>query len=298
MPVPLELWPLRYFVAVAEELNFRRAAERLSITQPPLTRQIQALELLLGTRLFDRDRGGVALTSAGHALLVDARDLLARADALLASVHRRAAPRTPLRLGITTVVDAASFAWLDAAFAQRAPGAQLLVTRQISQRCITDLRRGKLDAALIGLPSLTYELKLLALASDPLVAALPSGHRLRRRRRLALTELGADALFWFPRRLNPAYFDHFEALFRSLGFAPRRLPEPADHHVLLSLIAAGQGVALVPQSLTTIVRAGVVYKPLQEQARLCIGLALAYVDADAHPALRSLLETLADREAA
>ena len=288
----LELWQLRYFVAVAEDLSFRRAAERLSITQPPLTRQIQALEETIGARLFDRTRSGVTLTSAGRYLLDEARALLSSADALLDAARGRFQQRIELRLGITTVVDSALFTWLEPALKRRAPEMSLVQKRQISQRSIADLRKGVLDAALIGLPSGTSDLIVEPLQTEPLVAALPRGHRLARRKRVSLLDLDEDPLFWFSRQLNPAYFDHFEAVFRKLGFAPARLPEPADHHVLLGLIADGQGVALVPSSLTSIVRTGVQYKALREHEDLRLGLAVAYRSEPPSPPLQVLLETL------
>ena len=289
MPAGLELWQLRYFVAVAEERSFRRAAERLALTQPPLTRQVQALEALVGRPLFERSAQGVSTTPAGAQLLLAARELLARADAVLADARRAPAPVERLRLGITTVVDAAQFDWIEPALQAARPGLRLEPTRQISQASIAGLRRGTLDAALIGLPSHTQGLRVEQLTDDPLVAALPRTHAARGKRGVALSDLADDPLFWFERRLNPAYFDHFEAVFARLGHRPPRLPEPADHHVLLGLVAAGRGVALVPRSLTSISREGVVYKPLREDPRdFQIGLALATrTDAD-EPATRLL----------
>ncbi|APW35813.1 LysR family transcriptional regulator [Rhodoferax koreense] len=272
----LELRQLRYFVAVAEELNFRRAADRLAITQPPLSRQVRALEDDLGVQLLQRDRTGVALTASGAAFLAKARDLLERAEQLVSQTRRGAPKGEEVRIGITTVVDAALFTWLAPALRQRVPGLALTQKRQISQQSVADLRRGLLDLAIIGLPSLTGGLAVEVLAVDPLVAALPAQHPLARRKRIALAELNDDALFWFARSLNPAYFDHFGTVFRQLGFDPPRLQEPADHHVLLGLIAAGQGIALIPSSLKTIAREGVVYKPLKEQSVLRIEIAVAY----------------------
>nr|WP_132454348.1 LysR family transcriptional regulator [Paraburkholderia sp. BL8N3] len=291
----MELWQLRYFVAVAEESSFRRAAERLSITQPPLTRQVQALEEVVGARLFDRDRGGVALTAAGSHFLAEARELLASADAMLARVRERTTRRVELRLGITTVLDAALFTWLAPALEKRAPGLRLVQKRQYSQQSVADIRRGALDAALIGLPSATADLMVQRLFADPLVAALPERHRLSKRRRISLLELRDDRLFWPERRLNPAYHDHFEKLFRALRFDPQRLPEPADHHVLLGLIADAQGVALIPASLKTIAREGVVYRLLKEEPELKIEVAIAYAPQADNAALGLLLDVLKAR---
>jgi len=297
MQTRVELWQLRYFVAVAEELSFRRAAERLSITQPPLTRQIQALEEIVGARLFERDRGGVLLTSTGNHLLKEARKLLADADAMLGRVRQRAVRRLELRLGMTTVLDPSLFTWLQPALKAREPSLRVVQKRQYSQESVADIRRGALDAALIGLPCATGDLAVEPLLADPLVAALPAGHALGRRRRIALLELASDTLFWPQRRINPAYFDHFEALFRKLGFTPARAPEPADHHVLLGLIAAGEGVALIPSSLKSIARAGVVYCELKEQAELRIEVALAWQADTTNPALPLLLDVLREQYA-
>ena len=293
MQTIIELWQLRYFVAVAEELSFRRAAERLFITQPPLTRQIQALEEITGAKLFERDRGGVRLTSEGAYLLTEARELLAVADATFERIAQHTARGRPeLRLGITTVLDPALFAWIEPALKERDPALRVLQKRQYSQNSVSDLRRGLLDAALIGLPSATEGLRVERLFDEPLVAALPAGHALRKRRRISLLELDGDPLFWPQRRINPGYYDHFERLFRTHGFNPQRVAEPPDHHVLLSLIAEGQGVALIPKSLKSIAREGVIYREFGDQPALRIEVAIAYMPG-AHPAsLQQLLDVL------
>jgi DNA-binding transcriptional LysR family regulator len=289
----IELWQLRYFVAVAEEQGFRRAAERLFITQPPLTRQIQALEALVGARLFERGDGGMRITSAGTYLLAEARALLASADNAFERIAQHVADHRPeLRLGITTVLDAALFAWIEPALKAKDPGLRLTQKRQYSQHSIRDLRRGLLDAALIGLPSATEGLCVESLFDDPLVVALPEGHALRKRRRISLLELGHDALFWPQRRINPSYYDHYERLFRKHGFNSRRVPEPADHHVLLSLIAGGEGIALIPSSLMSIARDGVIYRRLREEAEFRIESAIAYLPDAQNPLLQRLVEVL------
>ena len=278
MARPPSLRQLEYFVAVAEELNFRRAAERLCITQPPLTRQIQALEAALGARLFDRDRRSVQLTEAGQRFLAQARALVQQvAHAVRQFEPTAAALQAPvLRLGITTVVDVSLFGGLAPAFEAAWPGRQLRIQRQISAQLIRDLHRGELDLAVIGLPSRTEGLALQPLGDDPLVACLAARHPLAQRRRIPLQALAADTLFWFNRRLNPAYFDHCEQVFNRLAFHPPRVAEPAEHPVLLGLIAEGRGFALVPQSLNTVRRSGVVFRRILEEDDLRIRLAAAW----------------------
>ncbi|MGM9484866.1 LysR family substrate-binding domain-containing protein [Roseateles sp. NT4] len=236
------------------------------------------------------------LTVEGREVLVRAQGLIAEADALAARFRgSQAGPTskpTSLRLGLTTVVDAGLFTWIQPALEQRLPGLRIDLRRQISQKSIQDLVRGRLDAAVIGLPSATFDLVVQGLTHDPLVVAMSSRHRLAKRRTIDLKDLGRGPLFWFRRSLNPAYFDHFEHVFRARNFAPDRLPEPQDHHVLLGLIADDQGVALVPRSLTAIGRAGVTYIPLRQDAPFQIGLALAYPAQHTHPSIPALLVEL------
>lgn len=278
MSQQLNLRQLRYFVAVAEELNFRRAAERLFITQPPLSRQIQMLEETVGARLLDRDRGGVRLTEAGERFLADARALLRESDQVMTRVRPEGAAndRPLLRLGITTVVDVGLFAGIEPAFEKRFPGERVSIKRQISAHSVRDLNQGRIDVAVIGLPSRADGLTVEPLFDDPMVACIASSHRLARRKRVSIVDLGDDRLFWFERKLNPAYYDYCERVFERVGFSPQRMPEPADHHVLLGLIAEGQGFALVPESLHTVTRKGVTFKRLVEGEQLCIRVGVAY----------------------
>lgn len=300
MSQPLSLRRLECFIAVAQELSFRRAAERLFISQPPLSRQIQMLEQELGARLFDRDRRSVRLTPAGEQLLQDAQALLRSSAELALRFKRRqaaAGPATVVRLGITTVVDVGLFSGLQAAFEAAWPGARLHVKRQISAHSIRDLQRGSVDVAVIGLPSRTEGLQVQPLFDDPLVACLSAGHRLARRRRISVLDLADDPLFWFERKLNPAYHDCCERIFERVGFAPQRLREPAEHPVLLGLIAEGQGVALVPASLNTVTRKGVLFKPIAEADELRIRVGVACRPDESSTAVQALVQLLKQRHA-
>lgn len=260
-----------------------------------MTRQIQALEAAVGGPLFDRSHAGVTLTSLGASLLVEGRKLLLSADGLLERFARGTSGQARLRIGITTVVDASLFTWLEPALRQSITNLALNQKRQISQRSVADVRKGTLDIAIIGMPCEAAGLAVERLTSDRLVAAIPEKHRLAKRRRLSLHELGDDPFFWFSRPINPAYYDHFDEIFRKIGFAPARLPEPADHHVLLGLIAAGQGVALIPKSLTSIARTGVIYKDLADPDSLSMGIAVAYLPDRLADAGRTALQMLRKR---
>jgi len=276
MPYPMSLRQMRYFIAVAEELSFRRAAQRLCITQPPLSRQIQLLEDGLGVRLLERDRQQVSLTAAGERFLADALSLVRKSEQMARRLQAQQDEPSPVRLGITTAIDVSLFAWVEAAMTAQFPQVQVRVKRQISTHSIRDLHQGRLDVAVIGLPARTQDLTVTHLCDDPMVVCMASKHACARKRHVSILDLADDPLFWFARKLNPAYYDYCEQVFTRLGFFPRRLPEPDDHHVLLGLIAAGQGIALVPKSLHAVTRKGVVFKPLLEGEPLRVRIAAAY----------------------
>lgn len=265
---------LRSFVAVAEELNFRRAAARLFITQPPLSRQIRRLEELLKSPLFVRDRQGVLLTEEGRRFLEKARLLLEHSCEVFESVRSKAPMvRASLRVGVTVALDPDFFSAVGQIVESRFPSSEIMIKRQISIRCIKDVFKGVLDLALIGTPADMEGMLSRQLCKDPLVVAMSTSHPLASRRQVSLTEIQQDTLFWFDRKLNPAFYDHCERGFRRFGFSPERAPEPAEHHVLLAMVAAGQGVALIPGSLRAVRRKNVVYKTIKEASYFQIGVA-------------------------
>lgn len=293
MSPQLKLRQLKYFVVVADELNFRRAAERLCITQPPLSRQIRMLEEALGANLFERDRQGVRLTEAGERFLMDARALVRDSEQVVARFNQQGANAKPaVRLGITTVIDVGLCSWIESAFEKRFPGVRLSIKRQISIHSIWDLNQGLIVVALVGLPSRADGLTVEHLYDDPMVACIASSHRAAKRRKLSILDLASDRLFWFNRKLNPAYYDHCQKVFARLGFSPERTPEPADHHVLLGLIGEGRGIALLPRSLQAITRQGVVFKQIEEGDQLGIRLAVAHDPVKASEAACALLAVI------
>ncbi|MBK1615823.1 LysR family transcriptional regulator [Rubrivivax gelatinosus] len=260
---------LALFLAVADTLSFRQAAQTLHMTQPPLSRAIRELEERLGLRLFERDTRGVALTEAGQLLLPHARAVarsLHEAQAALARVRERAAP-APLRLGVTSAVELPVLRRLQGRLA-------LKLVSDTSPRLVRQLRAGRLDAAVVALPTETHELDVVELERQPMLVALAASHTLARRRLLRLADLAQEALFWFERARQPAFYDHCQQVFAQHGFAPPRLQEPADHHVLLAEVAAGKGVALLPQSFSGLKRAGVSYRRLAEGQALAVGVGL------------------------
>ncbi len=283
---------LALFLAVADALSFRQAAETLHLSQPPLSRAIRELEERLGMRLFDRNTKGVSLTDAGHKLLPYARSvgkLLHQAEAELTI---QAFPPT-LRLGLTSAAEPTWFRGLAERLKTMHPGIALLTVSDTSPRLVRQLRAGKLDAAFVALPTDTRGLDVIELDRLPMVAAMPSFHPLTKRRAVRLSDLALESVFWFERARQPAFFDHCQQIFNRHGFAPLKLREPTDHHVLLAEVAQGRGIALLPKSFIGLRRAGVVYRALVEGDELAVGIGLA--TPKDRQTLRDMLALLADK---
>ncbi|WP_414451190.1 LysR family transcriptional regulator [Burkholderia sp. 22PA0099] len=265
-PTPdLRQW--RYFVAVADERHFGRAAMRLSMTQPPLSQAIRALEAALGVELFVRTRRSVALSAVGAALLPDVRRLLSAADALpsLATSLARGEAGT-LALAFVSTADYGLLPALLREFGARYPRVRLKLTEATSDVQLEMLAAGAIDAGLVIAPLPPRHaagLSYLTVAREPLVLAMPEqaapGAEAEPVRLDALADL---PLVIFPRRLAPGFYDIITGCYGALGLTPRIGQEAIQMQTIVSLVSAGMGVALVPQSLRNLRRTGVAYRPL------------------------------------
>ncbi|MRW83342.1 LysR family transcriptional regulator [Pseudoduganella sp. FT26W] len=282
MALRFKLRQLEMFLALAETLNFREAAARLHMTQPPLSRQMQELEAALGAQLLHRSSQGVTLTGSGELLAKEAVRLLQDCEKL--GQRFAGQPTQRLRIGLTTVVETEKFTQL--------PQWDIDFKRQTSVKSVRDLQQEKLDAAIIGMPTKTDGLTVRHLYRDRLCVALPKGHRLAARKAISLLDLNDSKLFWFRRDRNPGFYDACEALFKKLHFAPQRLPEPTDHHVLLSRIANEDGIGLVPESLKKIRHHGVVFRKLKEDELLFIDIGIAHRPDPVRPLMQPLIQQL------
>lgn len=271
---------LRYFAVVAEEGGLRRAAERLCMTQPPLSRHIKRLEDALGMALFTRHSTGLTLTDEGKAVLRVISPVLAARQAankrLLALAHTARNRSAHLRIGLTTAFEQGIFAGFARQMENAWPGGARLA-RHSSPQLARAVRRGELDAALVALPLATQGLRLHPLAyEEPLLAVVPASWPEAEAATLALRDLSGRPLFWFKRESSPAFFDLTKAIFAASSFAPLPLEEPEEYDVLLARIAQGEGMGLLPRSFSAIGRSGVAFRPLAEGGllRLRLGLAL------------------------
>ena len=295
----IELRQLRYFATVAEELHFGRAARRLHMTQPPLSQTIMALEEMLGTPLFERNRRGVALTAAGEALLPEARRLLEQ-SAGLAELVQRAATGASGRLSLA-FVSSADYSVLPPtlrAYRAEYPQVEITLKEATSDLQLEDLLEGRVDAGLL-IPPLPdrarQELDYLPVLREPLVLAAPAGlPALARAKAADLRKLAGIPLIVFPRHISPGLYDAILSVFREAGITPEVGQEAIQMQTIVSLVSAGMGLALVPQSVSNLRRPGVEYLPLVQSTPL-VETGLAWRRDNASPVLRGFLELMRKR---
>lgn len=292
----LELRQLRYFVTVAEELHFGRAALRLHMTQPPLSQTIQALEELLGAAVFERNRRGVTLTPAGSALLPEARRLLAQAQELPQLVQRAAAGEVGrLTLAFVSSADYSVLPPFLRAYRAAYPQVQITLQEATSDLQLDDLLHNRIDAGLLIPPlpdKARAELDYLPVLREPLVLAVPAGlPALNKRGKQALHALPALPLIIFPRAISPALYDAILSVFRDAGVTPEIGQQAIQMQTIVGLVSAGMGMALVPQSVSNLMRPGVEYRALAHTTPL-VETGLAWRRDNASPVLRGFLELL------
>jgi DNA-binding transcriptional LysR family regulator len=260
----VELRQLRYFVAVAEELHFRRAAERLHISQPPLSQQIRALEDELGFTLLVRTRRRVQLTPAGEAFLRDARTLLAELEGAVATARRIDAGQTGrLRINFVGSALLSILPGTVERFRRARPGVELELRERPTVDQLRAVRAGVADVGLVRPPiEDDDELRVQTVLRERTVAALPAGHALALLRRVPLRRLAAEPLVLFPRDQAPGFHDLLIDSLAGAGAPPRVIQYAPEMLTIIGLVAAGTGVSLVPASVQRLALDGVSYRPV------------------------------------
>jgi DNA-binding transcriptional LysR family regulator len=264
----VELRHLRYFVAVAEERHFGRAARRLHIAQPPLSQQIRVLERDLGVTLLHRTSRRVLLTDAGRAFLVEARSTLAQAARATEVASRAAGGEIgQLMIGHMASAELNVFPRLLPVFRKRYPGIELTFQLLGVGEQFEMLRTGEIHVGFLRLPASDRTLTVKPLVREPLVIALPERHSLARRRSLSLRALRGERLLLFPRTHAPGYYDLLVAICRQAGLQPMIVQETRHLHTVLSLVATGHGVSLVPKCVARLGRPGIVCRAVRPSPR-------------------------------
>jgi DNA-binding transcriptional LysR family regulator len=286
MDVDARLW--RSFVTVAEELHYGRAAARLHITQPALSRQIRDLERVLGVTLFDRTSRRVVLGRAGQAVLGQARRALAESDRAV-RLARLAAHGDWGELAIA-VLPAVAVALLPAiirAYRDAHPAIGVTISESFDDEQLAALTAGRIDAGFLRAAAAPPGLHLETLLTEPVLAGLPAGHRLARHDRIALSELAGEPFVLFPRHRSVLAYDELIAACRAAGFSPAIVQE-ASGISALGLVAAGLGVTVVAASYRALSMDGVRFVPVVGHQ---LTLQVAWAAGNTNTALPGFLET-------
>jgi DNA-binding transcriptional LysR family regulator len=260
----MELRRVAYFVAVAEELNFRRAAAKLHLSQSPLSQQVRKLEEEMGVALFVRSRHGVALTPAGELFLPEARRLLADAEAVRVRVRKAGEGRAgSLRVGYLTSLTNDFLAAVVRAFRAECPDVALELNDMVPEAILDGVRHRQLDVGFLRAPVRDAAVRSLEVWRDPLVVALPPGHWLQGRGAVAPRLLAEETFIMVPDAGSMGLNESIRSLCLKAGFALRRRIEVNQLQAAVWLVELGLGVALVPASLQGVRRRGVTYQPLR-----------------------------------
>lgn len=289
----IELRHLRYFLAVAQERNFTKAAERLNMAQPPLSRQIQQLEAELGVTLFDRDSRPLSLTPGGALFREQALQVIQRMDEMQGMMKRFvAADRPRFVIGFVPSIIYARLPRIIRGFREAAPGVELSLVEMMSLEQITALKEGRID---VGFGRVRFDdpaLRREILREERLIVALPLGHRLLAGERpITLSDLAQESLIVYPREPRPSYADQVLSLFRDHGLEPQSIQEVRELQTAIGLVAADAGACIVPISVRRLERGDVIYREMADHATSPI--ILSHRRNDQSVLLETLMEVVA-----
>lgn len=288
----MDMRHLRCFVAVSEELHFGRAAERLHLTQPPVSLAIKELEEELGVTLLERTSRRITLTRAGEDALRDARAVLAAAD----TMRRRAREAAQGLMGSLSIgfISLPAYSFLPPtlrSFTEDYQGVKVSLQEGTTDQIIHDVENGSLDVGMVfRIPDLPAALSSRLVHMEPLVVALPESHPLAGSSRVALEKLSQERFLGFERHQGPLMFDAIVATCMRHGFSPKLFPA-RQMHTIVSLVSGGIGVALVPGSVRALHREGVVYRNMKGEKTVVETIAV-WRRSDDSPLVKALLTYL------
>lgn len=286
-----DIMQLRCFVAVAEELHFGRAAARLNMTQPPLSRQIQVLERIIDAPLLERTSRAVRLTPAGRSFLPEAKRILKLAASASAAAKRIAAGKTGgIRIGFTAGGAYSFLPQLVTAMRHRLPEVDLSLKEMVSVDQLAALGSGEIDIGLLRPPIGRPELDSLRVVAEPLVAAVPAGHALASRPSLALRDLDGQPFIMYAAYESRYFYDLLVSEFARAKVLPRYVQHLSQIHSILSLVRAGLGLAIVPATAEGLRMEGIVLRPLRIKAPQPVEMFLVWRRDGDNPLLPTVVE--------
>jgi DNA-binding transcriptional LysR family regulator len=261
----MELRHLRYFVTLAEELHFGRAAERLHIAQPPLSQQIRQLETELGFDLFHRTKRTVQLTQAGQIFLAEVQQILKQLEQAIQIGQKTS--RGEVGQLVIGFISSASYNILPKilrSFRSQIPGVALELRELTTNQQTQWLRDGRIDVGFVRPPVEENQFCTETIFQETLIVALPEEHPLAKQPDISLSSLCGEPFIMFSRIYAPGLYDTLISLCQQAGFSPMVAQEAIQMQTIVSLVAAQMGIAIVPASLQQLQRTGVVYKSLQQ----------------------------------
>ena len=291
----MELRHLRYFSTVATELHFGRAAEKLHIAQPPLSKQIQDLEAELGFELFNRTKRSISLTPAGQAFLGEVTQIFQQLDRAI-DIGRKTSRGELGQISIG-FVGSATYNILPVMlqqFRDRYPHVQIELHELTTDRQLIWLREGRIDIGLIRPPIIDKDFTSEVIFQESLVVALPTNHHLAKLDSVDLSLLAAEPFILFPRQLAPGLYDPIIAICQAAGFSPQVVQECIQMQTIVSLVSANMGVSILPESIQEAQRQGVVYKPIAASFGIekLATIAIVWRLSDDSPTMNRLLELI------
>lgn len=288
----MELRQLRYFITVAESLHFSRAAEALNLSQPALSKQIQALEDSLEVQLLERTKHWVRLTIAGQKFLETAHRILHEVEEGIQVTRQVADGRIGrLRIGFTEATLFSLAPDIVRIYREQYPQVELMLTSGGTEAHVEALRTYQIDIGFLYLPIREPSLSIYPLFEEVYIAALPISHKLARQKQISLQSLANEPLIFYPRSLAPDLFANFIKHCEQAGFAPNIVQEAELAQTRLGLVAAGVGISFVLSDMQNLSAKGVVYRPFVESF-LKLKLALAWRQSEASPVVHECLKIL------
>ncbi|MBF2028304.1 MAG: LysR family transcriptional regulator [Oscillatoriales cyanobacterium C42_A2020_001] len=286
----MELRHLRYFVAVAEELHFNRAAERLHIAQPPLSQQIKQLEAELGVELFyRRTKRQVQLTEAGQVFLQATYRILTQVEQAISDTQRAGRGETgTLIIGFTSTVVYDILPAILSQYRQQFPNVNLVLQELTTTQQEESLQNHQIEVGFCHPPLKENSLELEQILREPLVVAVAETHPLACETTISIDSLANESFILFPRHLGPGFYDQIVSFCQQANFSPKVVQEAVQMQTIIGLVSANIGVAFVPASLQNLRRSGVTYKPLQGETPH-VEVAIAWRSDNITPVLREFL---------
>jgi DNA-binding transcriptional LysR family regulator len=288
----MELRHLRYFVAVAEERNFTRAAARLHIAQPPLSRQIQQLEEDLGVALIEKGSRPLRLTEAGTFFLAHAKPLLDQVRDLKTMTRRVGQLERTLDIGFVASTLYGQLPEIVRRYRERHPEVEVALHEMTTVEQLAALKEGRIDVGFGRLKSEDPSIRRILLREEPMVAALPPGHRLAQGSGgVRLREFVHEKLLVYPKAPRPSFADQVLGVFSEANLTPLHVTDVRELQIAMGLVAAGQGVSIVPASVQGMHQGHVVYRPIEDKHAFS-PILFSVRHMDRAPELENLLATV------